>query len=69
MLTDPELQTDGSFRMNLHGETNYSYAIEYSSNLTHWLPLRNAIAFDGSASVIDTNSGSGDLRAYRAYAR
>jgi hypothetical protein len=69
VLTDPELQTDGSFQMNLHGETNYSYAIEYSSNLTNWLPLRNAIAFDGIASVIDTNIGPGVLRAYRAYAR
>jgi hypothetical protein len=71
-LSNPQWQTNSVFQVDLLGETNYAYSLEYSSNIITWMPLSTNvstnIAFNGITHFVDTNAPPGAFRAYRGVA-
>ena len=65
-ITQPELLPGGSFQMRLQGNTNRSYYIEISSNLTDWTSLATLIYTNGLMPFVDTNAPESSKRFYRA---
>jgi hypothetical protein len=56
----------GSFNMNFHGERNWRYLVEASSDLVHWLQIRDAWTDGtGGAFVSDGDAGFLPKRFYR----
>jgi hypothetical protein len=66
----PELASlglgDGSFLLRVTGEAGRDYAIDASTNLTDWLPLRTNTANGGTFDFVDTGAGEIPNRFYRA---
>jgi hypothetical protein len=48
------------------GETNRQYRIDYSTNMTTWLPLQTNVTTDGKFSISDGPNPPGSRRFYRA---
>jgi len=58
------------FEFSLTGETNRDYVIEYSTDLSNWIPVStNLVPSEGSMILFDTSAkNSSENRVYRAYA-
>lgn len=60
-------RTNGQFQLKLFSQANLKYAIEASTNLSQWLPLRtNTTASDGTFTFIDASIPNPLRRFYRA---
>jgi hypothetical protein len=66
VLTTPRLLTNGVFTSVLMGATNWSYAIEYSTNLAHWTGLTILSNTAGVMPFEDTDASNSVRRYYRA---
>jgi hypothetical protein len=55
-----------AFALRLHGPDECHYAIETTTDLLTWIPLKTNVVFDGSVDFIDTTSGVSPQRFYRA---
>jgi hypothetical protein len=66
VLTTPRLLTNGVFTSVLMGPTNWSYAIEYSTNLAHWTGLTILSNTAGVMPFEDTDASNSVRRYYRA---
>jgi hypothetical protein len=69
MLTDPKRLPNGRFQFTVAGQSNYTYAVQASTNLTQWTSLVTNVAFAGEFDFLDTNAPAIPLRFYRALAR
>lgn len=67
-LTQPTRLVDGRFRITVLGESNRTYAVQASTNLTNWTALATNIAFHGSFNFTDTNAPALPRRFYRGVA-
>jgi hypothetical protein len=56
----------GSFLLRVTGEADRDYAIDASTDLTDWLPLRTNTANGGTFDFVDTAAGEFPDRFYRA---
>jgi len=68
-LLNPQRQTNGTVEIDLQGQPNYSYTLQFSPDLTTWSPLQTNVAFSGTAHFVITNTappGAGVL--YRGLA-
>jgi hypothetical protein len=67
--TPREIDRNG-FELSLTGETNRDYVIEYSADLSNWIPVStNLVPQQGTVILFDTSAGfSSSNRVYRAYA-
>jgi len=72
IVIQPRMQTlslspQGQFSFRLIGETNQNYAIESSTNLTNWTPVKTAATgSDGALDVVDQGTPNQDRLFYRA---
>jgi hypothetical protein len=64
-ITQPTRLVDGRFRITLLGETNRTYSVQASTNLTNWVSLATNIAFNGTFNFTDTNTPALPYRFYR----
>jgi hypothetical protein len=66
-LHEIEMLSNGAARMKLSGNTNRSYSVEVSSNLTNWTGLTNLFYTNGLMPFIDSTSlgGGTSNRFYR----
>ena len=70
LLGNPLPQTNGTFVIDLQGQTNYPYSLQYSSNFVGWFTVGTSPAFDGTAHFVVTNRVPPEAPAlYRAFAR
>lgn len=61
------LATDGTaMSLRLHGPDDYRYAIETSTNLVDWLPLKTNMVSAGSFDLVHLGAEPSDIRVYRA---
>jgi subtilisin family serine protease len=58
-------QPDGSFIVDLTGQTNQTYVTQVSSDLTSWQPVSTNVAVGGEAHIPVSNAGG--TRYYRAF--
>lgn len=56
----------GNVYLQLEGQTGVRFAIEATTNLSNWTPLRTNIVSDGSFDYIDTSAAGLSRRFYRA---
>lgn len=56
----------GSVFLRLEGQNGYRFAIDATTNLATWTPLRTNIVSDGSFDYLDTSAAAFSLRYYRA---
>jgi hypothetical protein len=55
LLSNPRPQANGTFVIELQGQTNYPYTLQYSSNLVTWSTVGTRPAYDGTAQFVVTN--------------
>ena len=61
------LSMDGTATaLRLHGPSGYRYAIETSTNMVNWIPLRTNVTSDGSFDFVHLGAEASLLRMYRA---
>jgi hypothetical protein len=56
----------GWFLLQLYGPSGSRYAVDGSTNLTTWIPLKTNLLGDVPVDVIDTTAGAFNQRFYRA---
>lgn len=59
---------NGVVRLTVNGQAERRYQIHASSNLLEWPQLGSVLATNDTFTILDTNSGYGDARFYRALA-
>jgi hypothetical protein len=64
-LANPHQRGDGFFEFTLLGQTNRSYAVEFTSNFGGWTNLTNVTLSTPQAPVVDRTSTNAALRFYR----
>ena len=65
LLVDPERKPDDTFLFTLRGESQATYVIQVSQNLSSWMPWQtNVIPASGDMRVMDSDKMQ--LRFYRA---
>lgn len=64
-LTPPRLTNNTSFSFSLGGDSGQYYRLEFSPNLTTWLPLATNLAIAGEAAFSDTSISNQPGRFYR----
>jgi hypothetical protein len=70
LLSNPRPQTNGTFVIDVLGQTNYPYTLQYSSNLVTWSSLGTRPAYDGTAQFVASNRvPPGTASVYRALAQ
>jgi hypothetical protein len=65
IITAPTMLANGQFQFNFNTATGVDYAVEYSTNLTQWLPLVTLGGIGVPLTVIDPNTASSQQRYYR----
>jgi hypothetical protein len=63
---EPLGHVGSAFLLRLHGPNDCRYAIESTTNLSAWLPLKTNVVTGGSFDFIDTNLSGSPTRLYRA---
>lgn len=58
---------NGSYVVDLLGQTNQTYITEFSANLLNWFPLATNVLTTGAAEIPDPASVTNAPRYYRAY--
>jgi subtilisin family serine protease len=58
---------NGSYVVDLLGQTNQTYITEFSANLLNWFPLATNVLTTGAAEIPDPASVTNTPRFYRAY--
>jgi subtilisin family serine protease len=58
---------DGTYVVDLTGQTNQIYVVEFSPNLLNWTPLSTNVLIDGALSIPDPSSLTNAPRFYRAF--
>jgi hypothetical protein len=66
VLASPERLFDGSFQLNLIGQTNQAYTIQVSTDLSAWTDWTNATPTSSNASLTDPEAALHPQRFYRA---
>jgi hypothetical protein len=66
VLSSPQVLPNGTFQMLLQGNTNRSYFIDISSNLTTWGTLTTLNYTNGRMPVVDATATNAPQRFYRA---
>ena len=64
-LAPPRFTNNSSFSFSLGGDSGQYYLLEYSTNLTTWLPLATNLAIAGEAAFSDTSISNQPGRFYR----
>jgi RHS repeat-associated protein len=57
--------TNSNFKLNAVGPPALALQMQVSSNLTDWVPLASVTPFEGSSSLVDSNSPGSSPRFYR----
>lgn len=65
-LTTPRFTNNSSFSFSLGGDSGQYYRLEFSTNLTTWIPLATNLAIAGEAAFSDTSISNQPGRFYRA---
>jgi len=60
-------QADGTFVIDLLGQTDQEYVIQASTNLIFWQNISTNIALGGRIRIADPASGGNRLQFYRAF--
>ena len=66
VLSSPQLLPDGTFRLQLTGKPNRTYAIETSASFTNWTQLATIPYTNGSMPFSDPSATNANKRFYRA---
>ncbi|MEK7675975.1 MAG: hypothetical protein AAB676_09110 [Verrucomicrobiota bacterium] len=66
VLASPERLFDGSFQLNLIGQTNQAYTIQVSTDLSAWTDWTNATPTSSNATLTDPEAALHPQRFYRA---
>jgi hypothetical protein len=61
-------QTDGSFMLNLQGQSSQQYIVQSSSDLVHWLNVSTNTAVNGQIQL-PVSTGTNQAQFYRALLR
>jgi hypothetical protein len=69
VLSDQRRLPNGRFQFLVSGESNQSYVVQASTNLTLWTSLATNVAFTGQIEFLDTNAPAIPWRFYRAFSR
>lgn len=64
-IISPMLLSNGQFQFSFDSATNVDYEVQYSTNLTQWLPLTTLIGNGVPLTFIDTNSPTMQQSFYR----
>ncbi|MBI5801450.1 MAG: immunoglobulin domain-containing protein [Verrucomicrobia bacterium] len=64
-LAPPRFTNNSSFSFSLGGDSGQYYRLEFSTNLTSWLPLATNLAIAGEAAFSDTSISNQPGRFYR----
>lgn len=56
----------GGFLLRLHGPEQCSYAIEVTTDVNTWMPLKTNVVTGGYFDYVDTGLGQSPMRLYRA---
>ena len=64
-LAPPRFTNNSSFSFSLGGDSGQYYRLEFSTNLTTWLPLATNLAIAGEAAFSDTSISNQPGRFYR----
>lgn len=64
-LATPRFTNNSSFSFSLGGDSGQYYRLEYSTNLTTWIPLATNLAIAGQAAFSDTTISNQPGRFYR----
>ena len=69
LISQPLITTtifnNDQFQLSFNSITNVNYATQYSTNLTHWLPLESSVGTGIPLTVTDTNTMTSQQRFYR----
>ena len=65
-LEVPGFTPDGEFAAVLVGPSNRTYAIEISTNLSHWAELTTLVHTNGATPFLDPAAADSPRRYYRA---
>ena len=66
VLSEPRLLSASEFQFLLTGESNVTYAIQFSPDLTNWTTFTNVLQSNGSVTVTDPAAATEPRRFYRA---
>lgn len=67
LISGPPIST--TYQMTLEGQPGVTYAVEWSTDLTHWTFLQNVVAGSTAVTVVDNTVSGARYRFYRALAR
>ena len=59
-------RNDGGFEFRFYGQAGWTYSIQTSTNLSHWLPLANVTVGTRPIWVLDPAANAASARFYRA---
>ncbi len=65
VITAPTMLANGQFQFSFNTATRVDYEVEYSTNLTQWLPLVTLGGIGVPLTVIDPNTANSQQRFYR----
>ena len=66
VLSQPRLLSAGEFQFLLTGESNGTYAVQFSADLTNWTTFTNVSQSTGAVTVTDPDAVGQSRRFYRA---